>query len=83
MEKETENYKLVICGDEVSLLNEDGETKTNLKTAVGMLAMSVYSEMLDMKSMQNDAERERLEKKISFQSEVLNSLSNALLAIKS
>ena len=82
MQNEIGNHKLVICGDEVSLLNEDGETKTSLKKGVGMLAMSVYAEMLDMKSMPNDAERERLEKKIYFQSEVLDSLSNALLAIK-
>ena len=69
-------YELITRGDEVFLLTEDTDT-ISLPRAVGILAMSVYGNMLNLKESDSDTERKRLEKKILFQSKVLNAMSNA------
>lgn len=75
------NHELLTKGNEVHLINEEAKT-TSLQEAVGIVAMSVYSEMIALEKANDADENKRLEEKILFQSEVLNSLSNALTAIR-
>lgn len=67
-------------GGTVSIL-EDGREVT-LKEAVGITALSVYKKLAEYSNEENADKRKRLEEKINFQSIVLDSLSNALNAIK-
>lgn len=76
-------HNFITKGDEVFLLTEDTKT-VGLKEAVSQLSMTIYAELIDIKKAEeekNYTESERLEEKISFQSGVLDSLSNALKAV--
>lgn len=74
-------HEFITRGEEVFLLTEDTKT-VSLPEAVNTLAMSVYTNMLDLKEVSSDDEEKRLEEKIRFQSKVLNALSNACSATK-
>lgn len=74
-------YELLTRGDEIFLLTED-TTTVNLKQAVGIMAMSVYSNVLNLSDEKDADEKKRLEEKILFQSKILDSLSNAYKAIR-
>lgn len=74
-------HEFLISGEEVLLLDEEGET-TSLTKAVGMLSMEIYANLIDMKNAEDADEKKRLEEKINFQSRALDSLSNACQAIK-
>lgn len=73
--------EFITRGEEVLLLTEDTRT-ISLTQAVGMLAMSTYEKMMSLKETTTREEEKRLEKKILFQSKVLNALSNACEATK-
>lgn len=75
------NHEFITRGEEVFLLTEDTKT-VSLTEAVGMLAMSTYENMMNLKEAATNEEEKRLEKKILFQSKVLNAMSNALEATK-
>ena len=75
------NNEFITRGEEVFLLTEDTKT-VSLTEAVGMLAMSTYENMMNLKDAATGDEEKRLEKKILFQSKVLNALSNACEATK-
>lgn len=74
------NHEFIARGDKIYLLDDNAET-TSLKKAVGILAMNVYAETVELGKTPDERERKRLENEIAFQSRVLNSLSNALSAI--
>lgn len=75
------NHEFITRGEEVFLLTEDTKT-VSLTEAVGLLAMSTYENMMNLKEAATNEEEKRLEKKILFQSKVLNAMSNALEATK-
>lgn len=74
-------HEFILKGNEVILLNEDNST-TNLEQAVSGVAMTLYANLRDLKEISDTEKREGLKKEIVFQSNALNSLSNALKAIK-
>lgn len=74
-------YEFITKNDEVCLLMEDTKT-INLKEAVGIVAMTTFANMVELKEAKDEEEKNRLKEKINFQSKVLDSLSNALNAIK-
>lgn len=78
MEKQ---HEFITKGEEVFLLTEDTKT-VSLPEAVGNVAMSVYSNLMDLSKETDANEKTRLEEKICFQSKVLNALSNACEATK-
>lgn len=78
MEKQ---HEFITRGEEIFLLTEDTKT-VSLTEAVGMLAMSTYENMINLKESKTSEEEKRLEKKILFQSKVLNAMSNALEATR-
>lgn len=73
--------EIISRGDEIFLLTEDTKT-IGLPEAVGMLAMSTYEKMMNLKDAETREEKKRLEKKILFQSKVLDAMSNALEATR-
>lgn len=75
------NNEFITRGQEVFLLTEDTKT-ISLPEAVGMLAMSTYEKMMNLNNATSSEEEKRLEKKILFQSKVLNALSNACEATR-
>lgn len=75
------NNEFITRGEEVFLLTEDTQT-ISLPQAVGMLAMSTYENIMNLKDAATGEEGKRLEKKILFQSKVLNAMSNALEATR-
>lgn len=75
------NYELILKENEAILLNEDNTT-VNLEQAVSTTAMTLFAKMRDVKNSSSEEERKGLEREIFFQSKVLNSLSNALSALK-
>lgn len=75
------NYELLATDDGVVSMLEDGKEVT-LKEAVGVIAFSVYKKTLEHSNEEDAHKKKRLEEKIHFQSKVLDSLSNALNAIK-
>lgn len=75
------NYELILKGNEAILLNEDSTT-VNLEQAVSTTAMTLFAKMCDVKNSSSEEERKGLEREIFFQSKALNSLSNALSALK-
>lgn len=77
------NYQFIEQGSKISLLDNQEESIITLEKAVGFLALSLYSDEQDfLKTDENAQEREPLKKRIKSQTEVLNSLSNALTALK-
>lgn len=74
-------HEFITKGEEVFLLTEDTKT-VSLPEAVGNVAMSVYSNLMDLSKETDADEKKRLEEKIRFQSKVLNALSNACEATK-
>lgn len=74
-------HEFITRGEEVFLLTEDTKT-VSLPEAVGTLAMSTYENMINLKKVTTSEEEKRLEKKILFQSKVLNAMSNALEATR-
>lgn len=78
MEKQ---HEFITRDEEVFILTEDTKT-VSLTEAVGMLAMSTYENMINLKESKTSEEEKRLEKKILFQSKVLNAMSNALEATR-
>lgn len=74
-------HEFITRDEEVFLLTEDTQT-ISLPQAVGALAMSTYENMMNLKEAMTSEEEKRLEKKILFQSKVLNALSNACEATK-
>lgn len=74
-------HEFITRDEEVFLLTEDMQT-ISLPQAVGILAMSTYENMMNLKETTTSEEEKRLEKKILFQSKVLNALSNACEATK-
>lgn len=74
-------HEFITKGEEVFLLTEDTKT-VSLPEAVGNVAMSVYSNLMDLSKETDVDEKKRLEEKIRFQSKVLNALSNACEATK-
>lgn len=75
------NFEFLSRDEEIFLLTD--ETKTvSLKEAVSGLAMSTYATLLNLGEETDADERKRLEEKIIFQSNVLDSLSSAYSAIK-
>lgn len=74
-------HEFITRGEEVFLLTEDTQT-ISLPQATGMLAMSTYEKMMNLKEAKTSEEEKRLERKILFQSKVLNALSNACEATK-
>lgn len=75
------NHEFITRGEEVFLLTENTKT-VSLTEAVGMLAMSTYENMMNLKEANTHEEEKRLKKKILFQSKVLNAMSNALEATR-
>lgn len=75
------NHEFITRGEEVFLLTEDTKT-VGLSEAVGLLAMSTYKNMINLKEATSSEEEKRLEKKILLQSKVLNALSNACEATR-
>lgn len=75
------NHEFITRGEEVFLLTEDTKT-VSLTEAVGMLAMSTYENMTNLKEANTHEEEKRLEKKILLQSKALNAMSNALEATR-
>lgn len=73
-------YEFVLRDGEYYILTEDTKT-INLKEAISGLAMSTYATLLGFSKEKDADERKRLEEKISFQSRLLDSLSNAYSAI--
>lgn len=78
MEKQ---HEFITRGEEVFLLTEDTKT-VSLPEAVGYVAMSVYSKLIDLEKSEDADEKKRLKEKIRFQSKVLDSLSNAYEATR-
>lgn len=74
-------HEFITKGEEVFLLTEDTKT-VSLPEAVGNIAMSVYSNLMDLSKETDADKKKRLEEKIRFQSKVLNALSNACEATK-
>lgn len=77
----TGRHEFITRGEEVFLLTEDTKT-VGLPEAVGYVAMSVYSKLIDLEKSEDTDEKKRLEEKIRFQSKVLDSLSNACEATR-
>lgn len=75
------DYEFITKNNETCLLMGDAKT-INLKEAVGIVAMTTFANMVELKEIKNEEEKNRLKEKINFQSKVLDSLSNALNAIK-
>ena len=75
------NYELLTTEDGVVSMLEDGR-EVSLKEAVGVVAFSVYRKTVEHSNEEDAHKKKRLEEKIYFQSKVLDSLSNALNAIK-
>lgn len=75
------NNEFITRGEEVFLLTEDTQT-ISLPQAVGTIAMCIYENMMNLKGATTREEEKRLEKKILFQSKVLNALSNSCEATK-
>lgn len=74
-------FEFITRGEEVFLLTGDTQT-ISLPQAIGMLAMSTYENMMNLKEATTREEEKGLEKKILFQSKVLNALSNACEATR-
>lgn len=77
----SKSFEMVVREDGTvsALVNKQELT---LREAVGMTAFSVYEKLIQASEEENADEKRRLEEKINFQSRVLDSLSNAYLAIK-
>lgn len=74
-------HEFITKGEDVFLLTEDTKT-VSLTEAVGNVAMSVYANICDLSKETDTNEKKRPEKKILFQSKVLNALSNACEATR-
>lgn len=61
-------------------IGTEGEP-TSLRDAVGILAISTYEEYVECCEECDEEKKKRLKEKIVFQSNLLKSLSNALMAI--
>lgn len=73
-------YEFLARDEEYFILTD--ETKTiGLKEAISGLAMSTYATLLSLGEEKDANEKKRLEEKIIFQSNLLDSLSNAYSAI--
>lgn len=75
------DYQFIVRDGEYSILTEETEI-ISLKMAVSGLAMSTYATLLNLGNTKDADEKKRLEEKISFQSKVLDSISNALSSIR-
>lgn len=75
------DLEFITQGDNVAILEDEFQV-TTLKQAVGMMALSLYHKYVEFNKMkESDDEKTRLEIEIGFQSQVLNSMSNALSAV--
>ncbi len=76
------NYQLLNHDNKIFSLKD--EKLTSLEEAVGILAICTYEDYKEYKRTKenkSELEREKEEKQLAFQSNLLNSLSNALMAV--
>ena len=71
---------ILTIGNQVLSVDDNGRT-TSLVEAVGILAISTYEDYAEISQIADEKEKKRLIDKITYQSNLLDSLSNALLAI--
>ena len=76
-----EKRKFVLKEDDVCIFDEDGNL-INLKTAIGIISMRIYVDFVDAMNEKDAETKERLKNAIAFQSQVLDSLSKAAMAIR-
>lgn len=77
---ETKN-ELLTKGDEVLLITEENET-VSLTKAVGITAISIYDNLNKLARIDGEDEKRELERKLSLQSQCLDSMSKALTAVR-
>lgn len=75
------NHEFITRGNEVFLLTEETQT-VSLAQAVGTLAIGIYADIIDLKNAKDKNEKKELEKKILFRSKCLDSMANALTAVR-
>lgn len=74
-------FEIIVRENEMVSALIDGK-ETSLREAIGIIAFSVYEKTIEISKEENADQKKRLEEKISFQSKILDSLSNAYMAIK-
>ncbi len=74
-------FEIIVRENEMVSALIDGK-ETSLREVIGIIAFSVYEKTIEISKEENADQKKRLEEKISFQSKILDSLSNAYMAIK-